>query len=222
MSKYLYALAGRDKHIFSLRIVIVALVVLLIFIVWGWKSAPDKLTIHIPPDLRSGSTRVWWDIDPSSIYAFSFYVFQQLNSWPKDGEIDYKRNIEAYSPYLTPQCEQVLLAEYSQRKNLGELKGRVRTMGEILGRGINSTYQDYVTKRTEPRVIVLSKDAWIVTFDLYVDEYFSGESIKRALVRYPLSVVRSDTNPELNPWGLKLNCYASKPLKLVMGEGNDK
>ena len=67
MSKYLYALAGRDKHILSLRIVIVALVVLLIFIVWGWKSAPDKLTIHIPPDLRSGSTRVWWDIDPSSI-----------------------------------------------------------------------------------------------------------------------------------------------------------
>lgn len=220
-SKYLYSLSGRDKHITSLRFVIGGLVFTLLLVIWGWKSSPDKLTIHIPPDLRTGSTRVWSDIDPSNIYSFAFYIFQQLNSWPTNGEVDYRRNINSMAAYLTPNCQSILVTEYEQRKNRGELRDRVRSLGEISGRGINSTIQNYQTGETESRVKILSKDSWIATFDLYVDEYFSGESIKRALVRYPLSVVRSDTDPENNPWGLKLNCYASNPLKLVSGDNNE-
>lgn len=42
------------------------------------------------------------------------------------------------------------------------------------------------------------------------------------MVRYPLSVVRSDTDPQTNPWGLKLNCYASQPQKLIMAGGSNE
>ena len=46
----------------------------------GWMMSSRNLTIHNPPDLRSGSSRPWWEIPPSTVYAFSFYIFQQLNS----------------------------------------------------------------------------------------------------------------------------------------------
>lgn len=221
MSKYKFALNGRDKHIMSLRIVIVLLFIALLYTIWGWKSAPDKLLVHNPPDLRSGSTRIWWDVDPSNVYSFAFYIFQQINNWPKDGEVDFKRNIEKLSPFLTPSCQVTLNEEYMQRKNLGELRGRVRSIGEIVGRGINSTIKNSINGSVEPRVKILSRDAWTATFDFYIDEYYNGQSIKRALARYPLSIVRGDTNPELNPWGLMLNCYAAKPLKLVNGDNNE-
>ena len=41
--------------------------------------------------------RKWWEIPPESVYAFTFYIFQQLNRWPTNGEDDYPRNIRALS-----------------------------------------------------------------------------------------------------------------------------
>lgn len=221
MSKYLNALTGRDKHIQSLRFVIVILLVIILAMAWGWKSAPKDLTIHIPPDTRTGSTRLWSDIDPSNIYSYAFYIFQQLNSWPANGEVDYKRNINKLSPFITPQCKTVLLNEYEERRIGGELRDRVRAIGEIDGRGLNSKVKNYQTGMFEPRVKILSDKAWIVTFDFYIDEYYKGEAVKRTMARYPLSVVKSDTDPETNPWGLKLNCYASQPLKLTATTGDE-
>ncbi|OCG35209.1 MULTISPECIES: PFL_4703 family integrating conjugative element protein [unclassified Gilliamella] len=217
--KYLHALTGRDKHIQSLRFVIIVLLVIILAVSWGWRSAPKHLTIHIPPDTRSGSTRLWSDIDPSNIYGFAFYIFQQLHNWPTNGEVDYKRNINTLTPFLTPQCKSQLLNEYEERRQGGELRERARNIAEIDGRGINSEIKNYETNQLEPRVKILSDKAWIVTFDLYIDEYYKGEAVKRAMVRYPLSVVKSDTNPEENPWGLKLNCYASQPLRLTSSTG---
>ena len=52
----------------------------------GWWNAPRDLTIHVPPDLRTGSVRRWWDVPPESVYAFTFYVWQQLHRWPTNGE----------------------------------------------------------------------------------------------------------------------------------------
>lgn len=221
MSKYLNALTGRDKHIQSLRFVIVVLLIVILAMAWGWKSAPKDLTIHIPPDTRTGSTRLWSDIDQSNIYSFAFYIFQQLNSWPTNGEMDYKRNINRLTSYLTPKCKTVLLNEYEERRAGGELKDRVRSIGEIDGHGINSDVKNYQTGRFESRVKILSDKAWVTTFDFYIDEYYKGEAVKRTMARFPLSVVKSDTDPEKNPWGLKLNCFASQPLKLTAATGEN-
>src|SRR3546814_13827434 len=99
----------------------------------GWWSAPRDLTIHVPPDLRSGSTRKWWDVPPESVYAFTFYVFQTLNRWPTNGEEDYARNLHTLSPYLTPSCQAYLRADYDYRRSPGELRQGVRGIYEIPG-----------------------------------------------------------------------------------------
>lgn len=205
MSKYTNALRSDRFHIQSLRIVIFLMTIICCVLGYGWYSVPKHLTIHNPPDLRSGSTRAWWEIPTGSIYSFSFYIFQQLNRWPTDGEKDYKRNIESLSAYLTPQCYQFLINDYKQRNILGELRNRVRGVYEIPGRGFS-----------QDRVKINSQDDWDVTLDLSTDEYYLDNPVKRVLVRYPLHIVRHDVDPEANPWGLALNCYRSTPQRIEL------
>lgn len=204
-SRYRHALTSERFHIQSLRIIILILLMIAMGFGYGLYSVPKQLTIHNPPDLRSGSTRAWWEIPDSTVYAFSFYIFQQLNRWPTNGQVDYKRNIQALRAYLTPQCQQYLERDYENRDLLGELKHRVRGVYEIPGRGFQKS-----------RVKVNSRDDWDVILDLATDEYYLDNPVKRVLVRYPLHVVRYDVDPESNPWGLAINCYRSQPQRLEL------
>jgi len=104
MSRFKNEVEHLRTHIKTLRIGAIALLLIALMMGAGWWSAPRNLTIHVPPDLRSGSTRKWWEVPPESVYAFTFYVFQQLNRWPTNGEEDYARNLRTLSPYFTPAC----------------------------------------------------------------------------------------------------------------------
>ena len=212
MSKFRHALQNRDQHILTLRVMCGVLVVCLFVTCIGWMRAPDKLMIHNPPDLRSGSTRAWWEVPTSTVYAFSFYIFQQLNAWPKDGEVDYPRKIALMSAYLTPSCQTYFEKEAQYRTTLGELKDRSRVVYEIPGRGFS-----------DDKVSVIDRDHWQVQLDLVADEYFNAESVKRVTVRYLLNVVRWEGDPERNPFGLALDCFVGTPQRLeAINAGNDK
>src|SRR3546814_96250 len=117
MSRFKNEVVHLQAHIKTLRIGTVALLVLALVMGGGWWSAPRDLTIHMPPDLRSGSTRKWWEVPPESVYAFTFYVFQQLNRWPTNGEEDYARNLHVLLPYLTPSCRAFLQADFEYRRS---------------------------------------------------------------------------------------------------------
>ena len=124
MSRFKNEITHLQAHIKTLRLAAGALVVVALVMGGGWWSAPRDLTIHVPPDLRSGSTRKWWEVPPESVYAFTFYVFQTLNRWPTNGEEDYARNLHTLSPYLTPSCQAFLRADYDYRRSTGELRQR--------------------------------------------------------------------------------------------------
>lgn len=203
MSRFRHAVNDRDQHILTLRIASGVLAFFLLITCAGWMLAPDKLTVHNPPDLRTGSTRPWWEVPASSVYSFAFYIFQQLNAWPKNGDVDYPAKIHALSAYLTPGCLDYLNAEARKRSNAGELTDRVRVVYEIPGRGYQSK-----------SVSVISRDSWVVRLDLVADEYFHAEPVKRALVRYPLKVMRWEGDAERNPFGLALDCYDGVPQRL--------
>jgi len=206
MSRFKNEVAHLRAHIKTLRIGAAALLLIALMMGAGWWSAPRNLTIHVPPDLRSGSTRLWWDVPPESVYAFTFYVFQQLNRWPTNGEEDYARNLHTLLAYFTPACRAFLQADYDYRRNAGELRQRVRGIYEIPGRG----YGD----NPSARVRVVSPNDWLVTLDLSADEYYGAEQVKRVLVRYPIKVVRADIDPARNPFGLMLDCYDGTPQRI--------
>ena len=210
MSRFKNEVAYLSAHVQTLRIGALALFVLALVLSAGWWSAPRDLTIHVPPDLRSGSTRKWWEVPPQSVYAFTFYIFQQLHRWPTNGEEDYPRNIEALSAYLTPACQIYLQQDFANRRAAGELRQRVRGVYEIPGRGYGDD--------PSTRVSIVSANDWIVTLDLNADEYYGPEPVKRALVRYSLKVARADLNPERNPFGLVVDCYSQPPQRIATAE----
>ncbi|CDM88549.1 PFL_4703 family integrating conjugative element protein [Xenorhabdus bovienii] len=203
MSRFRHALKNRDQHILTLRLACGVLILVLLITLTGWMASPRSLTIHNPPDLRSGSTRPWWEVPAPSVYSFAFYLFQQLNAWPKNGAQDYPAKIAALSSYLTPACQDFLQTDAKTRADSGELLDRVRVVYEIPGRG-------YGTKS----VTVRNRDNWVVRLDLVADEYYHAEPVKRALVRYPLKVVRWEGDAERNPFGLALDCYDGMPQRL--------
>lgn len=208
MSRFKNEVLHLQSHVKTLRLCSGGLFILVLGLGVGWWTAPRDMTIHVPPDLRSGSTRKWWEVPPESVYAFTFYIFQQLNRWPTDGEEDYNRNLQSLTAYLTPKCRSFFQHDYDQRRRSGELRKRVRGLYEIPGRGFGDD--------PETRVKVVSDRDWIVTLDVNADEYYGAEQIKRALVRYPIKVVRLDVDPELNPFGLALDCYDGAPQRIVM------
>ncbi|KLU13922.1 PFL_4703 family integrating conjugative element protein [Xenorhabdus griffiniae] len=203
MSRCRHAVKNRDQHILTLRVACGIRVLVLLLSLTGWSASPRNLTIHHTPDLRTGSTRPWWEIPAPGVYSFAFYIFQQLNAWPKNGAQDYPAKIYALSPDLTPACQDCLREDARTRADSGELLDRVRVVYEIPGRGFGTR-----------SVTVRDRDNWVVRLDLVADEYYHAEPVKRARVRYPLKVVRWEGDAERNPFGLALDCYDGMPQRL--------
>jgi integrating conjugative element protein (TIGR03746 family) len=207
MSRFRNQVMHLQAHVKTLRWTVGILWVICLLIAAGWWSAPRNLTIHVPPDLRSGSVRKWWEVPPESVYAFTWYIFQQLNRWPNNGEEDYRRNIQALGAYLTPACKAFLENDYEIRRDNGELRQRIRGVYEIPGRG----YGDDPTFR----VRIVSSNDWVVTLDVTTEEHYGPEIVKRALVRYSIKTTRWDVDAERNPFGLALDCYSDSPQRII-------
>jgi len=209
MSRIRKIVDDQSAHIGTLRALLGALVGLNLILAYGWYSAPQDLVVHVPPDLRSGSTRKVSEVPPQSVYAFAFYLFQQLNRWTVNGEADYWNRIHNFSAYLTPEFAESLRADFATKQAHRELQNRQRAMHEVPGRVYSPS-----------RVKIESTDSWVVYLDLQVIETYRGETVKNTAVRYPLRVVRYDVDPEQNPFGLALAGFESPPERLVLSDAD--
>ena len=207
MARLKKALDGRDSHILTLRILIGILAIALFYSIAGWKAAPEHIKIDIPPDLRSGSTRGIQERHPFNVYAFGYYIFQQMNNWPVEGVEDYKKQINRLSCYITPRFKGELERDYEQRLKRHELN-RTRALQEMPDRPY-----------TDKRVYVESGDSWVAFYDVNIKETFRSEIVKDIFVRYPVRIVRWDVDPECNLWGLALDGCYKNPKRL---EGNQQ
>ena len=208
MRRYRHEIDNVRAHLRSLWAVI-GLEALIILALWfGWSQAPKELTVHVPPDLRSGSTLSIDQVPPANVYSFAFYIFQQLNRWPEDGGKDFGKAIFRVSPNLTPKYRAELLADLDLKGRKGELAYRVRGVQGIPGHGFE-----------ERRVDILGNGAWVVGLDLDLFESVKGMTVKKTAIRYPLRVVRHAVDLEANPWGLALDGFAGEgPRRLTAEE----
>ena len=211
MGRYRNEIDNVRSHLKSLWIVI-GLQVLVIGGLWfGWSQSPKNLRIHVPPDLRSGVTMSTNEVPPANVYAFAFYIFQQLNRWPENGATDYGTAIFRVSPYLTPRYRNELIADMEQKAKQGELAYRVRGMHEVPGHGYE-----------ERRVEVLASGIWVVWLDVDLLESVKGMTVKQTTIRYPLRIVRHSVDPESNPWGLALDGYTGKGPRRLNDDERDQ
>lgn len=205
MSKYQNLLEAKNQTIKVLMMALSVPTLLAVILGVGWMSAPSRITLHYPPDLSRGQKQGIHEIPKANIYAFTFYIFQQLNRWAENGEDDYISKVHILKHYLTPACFQDRMDDYDMKKARNELSGRERAVWEIPGRGFSNQ-----------RVVATSGNSWWVSLDLHVTETYRGEKVKDRLINYPLRVVRYDIDPELNPWGLAIDCFADKPRTIVI------
>ena len=202
MQRYRYEIDNVRSHLRSLWAVI-GLQLMVILALWiGWMRMPSNITVHIPPDLRSGAVMALHEVPAANVYAFAFYIFQQLNRWPDDGAEDYGKAIYRIAAYLTPEFRNKLIADMEAKGKQGELAHRVRSLQPIPDHGYE-----------ERRVDILGNDAWVVWLDLELKESVKGMIIKQTTIRYPLRVVRYPVDAEANPWGLALDGFAAEGPK---------
>ena len=198
MRRYRYEIDNVRAHLRSLWTIIGVQLVVILALWFGWSQSPRYLTVHVPPDLRSGATQTIDEVPPANVYAFAFYIFQQLNHWSEDGAQDYGKAIFRISPYVTPRYRSELIADMELKGKQGELAYRVRGVQEVPGHGYE-----------ERRVDVLATGVWVVWLDIDLLESVKGMTVKKTSIRYPLRVVRLSVNPEANPWGLALDGFAA-------------
>lgn len=206
MPGYRYREANLESHIRTLRLMVLLLALLLAFAIWGWRQAPHDLTVHVPPDLRTGAMLKPGEVPAPNVYAFAYRMLQSLYTWDL-GSTDYPKAIEVFAAYLTPNFRTYLADDAERRARAGELANRTRMVAELPGHA----YEDR-------RVQVLGAGAWVVWLDLQVVETVGGVNVKKTFVRYPVRVVRYETDISKNPWGLALDGFASDPVRLSEAE----
>jgi integrating conjugative element protein (TIGR03746 family) len=207
VSSFISALDQARQTIKYQWYLIAAIAALAAFAMFNWRTATQEMTIHLPPDLSRGSsvkTGVVADIPAPNAYVFAFYVWQQVNRWSKDGNVDYGKQIFDYQAYLTPSCREQLVADMNARAGSGELAKRTRAVMEIPGLGF-----------TNERVKPLGNGNYSIQLDLQLSETQQGTSVKDTYIRYPLRLVRYDVDRQRNPWQLALDCFGGeKPARL--------
>ena len=210
MQRYRYEIDNVRGYLRSLWAVIGLLLTIIVALWIGWMRMPGTITVHIPPDLRSGAVMALDEVPPANIYAFAFYIFQQLNRWPDDGAEDYGKAIFRIAAYLTPSFREQLIADMEAKGKQGQLAYRVRSLQAIPGQ----VYE-------ERRVDVLSKESWVVWLDLELRESVKGMTVKKTTIRYPLRVLRYAVDAEANPWGLALDGFAAEgPQRLAASDAS--
>jgi len=208
MGKYTKALDNTLSHINTLRGVIAVLLVIIVLLWNGWKSAPDKIRVYIPPDLSQGAILEADDPAPANVYSFAFYMFQQLNRWETNGGTEYGDNIFALDAFFTPDFRQFLLDDLEKKSRAGELSRRSRALSVVPGYGF-----------TPERVVDLGHGAWEVDIYFRLLEDVNELNVKDTVIRYPLRIVRYPVDPKRNPWGLAFDVNPGEsPYRVSRGE----
>ena len=204
MVRFLNALEQAKWHIVSLYGVIVLLVFICLGLILGWHVTQTHLRINIPPQIPdNGITLNAQDIPKSTIYSFAFYIWQSINYWPKNGFVDYKKNIIDLSAYLTPKFLIYLKNDYNHRLANGEIQDRLRTMQGVSG------YDAMDVK-------YIGHGTWLVHLSMRLTERMdnTGNPVKDAQIDYSLRVVRYNVSSDKNKWGLAVDGFFEDPKRI--------
>lgn len=166
----------------------------------------SKIKIEIPPQIpESGLTLTQGEIPKTTIYSFAFYVWQSLNHWPKNGIQDYKKQINQFSPFLTPGFRLKLVNNYNHLLNQGEFQDRIRLMQGTNGSGYAPDAVKYIGHGT-----------WIVHLKMRLTEMIASNAkvVKDTQILYTLKIVRFNVDSKQNPWGLAIAGFEVSPSRI--------
>jgi integrating conjugative element protein (TIGR03746 family) len=192
------------KRIRDWRIFCGILVFIILFQQYSSTQTVEDITVHIPPRLDRGGTQKGGEVPAPNVYTFVYYVFQKLNTWEKDGSTEGLENLDNYRCYITDDFAADLRNMHNTRTAKGETRNRKRSVRESDQKGFDPS-----------KVYNVTANKWVVKLDLLIRERIGQTEIKNVDVRYPILVIRDDTNPSCNLWGLKLAGFNSSPNRIL-------
>lgn len=211
MSVFKHSLANAKLMIVSLLGVIVLLISIILFCVYGLIEAPKKMTLHIPPAIpASGLNLKVGQIPKATIYSFSYYIWSELQNWNNNGEKDYNNNLKKNSPYLTPAFKNELSKEANILDQQGLLLNHEQSVFGTNTSGFSPTDVHYVGANTWLVHLVFRNINRIAVKE--GDQSFSTSHIVRdASTSYIFKVIKPQTTITGNQWDLQLAGFAAKP-----------
>lgn len=193
-----------EKRVRDWRFFSIALLLMASYQSYSLSNISDRITVHIPPQLERGAILNPGEVPKPNVYSFSYYVFQKLNTWEKDGFTEAPHLLDIYRCFLTPDFAKDLALIHKERSSRGETKGRKRTVREASNKGFDPA-----------NVVTIDDRKWIVKLDMNIQETIGDTLIKDVSVRFPLLVVKDDTSPDCNPWGIKFAGFDSAPKRII-------
>ncbi len=211
MSTFKHALGNAKLTILTLYVSLIISMGLNFYLGYCLYSVPFTQSLYIPPVIPiSGMTLKTGVTEDSEVYAFTYYVWQSLQTWPVDGVKDYKDNIDKFSPYLTPEFKNVLEEQGKELYDQGFLYGHQQ-----------ATFGANGSLYTAEDVKSLGHGTWLVHLDMRTinrvvppndSSAFEGSHVSRdAETSFVFKVVQTDYAPDKNPWHLAIAGFAVEP-----------
>ncbi len=205
------ALGNAKLTILSLLIAFIMSMGLNFYLGFCLYKVPSQQSLYVPPNIPlSGLTLKAGKTSNSQVYAFAYYIWQSLQTWPVNGFKDYKDNIDKFSPYITPGFKNVLENQGKQLYNKGFLYGHQQATFGANGSLYNPKNVRYVGHST-----------WLVHLDMRTinrvmppngSSAFEGSHVVRdAETSFVFRVVRYDYAPDQNHWHLAIAGFAVEP-----------
>ncbi|EGQ9284422.1 TIGR03746 family integrating conjugative element protein [Vibrio parahaemolyticus] len=191
------------SHIRSLRIVCVILSALLGYSTYLNMNQISDLSVHIPPDLSNGATMKVGEIPTPNVFVYTSHLWLEFNTWMNNGTEDAFNNVTAYRDYFSPQFLAMMKKEYEGKRTRKELE-RQRRLTLMPGTGVEAM----------KRVVPVTKNSWVVYLDVIDEEFYLGERVKNAKIRYSLLVEKVETTVDRNPIGVRIVGFKEKPRLL--------
>lgn len=188
-------LTERDSHIWTLRMVVVLLVMVIMGLVLTIKSRQNIVDVQVPPDLSKGALLKPGEFLSANTFSFAHFIWTEMNTWPENGKSDFKRQLKEYECYMTRSFKKQMHAIYDEKLDKGELD-RDR---EIT---IDIPYR-------EKMVTNLGAGTFVTRLFMHMVEEVNGFELKNVRIEYPLRVVPDAR--KCNPFGQALDGFYEKP-----------
>jgi integrating conjugative element protein (TIGR03746 family) len=207
----------RDNYLSVIRIMATLIVILVAMVTYQMfmnKNSNKLEFIDIPAyGVGQSTTRVRTnEFSKTSVHDFANRVFQSLQRWKYNGEVEYEKNIRDHEDVLTPAYMAFLRRDLKRRKGndrQSELRGRTRMVIPLISGWDDDRVKVVATKNGRP-------SAWVVLLDMELVEKYKGQDFKRKYLRYPIRVVLFDTDRNDNPWMLAMDGYEDEPKELTI------
>lgn len=216
MTLFKQALANAKLTILLLMFINILLSGIALFAILGLNHVPSNMTFYVPPAIPENGIKLKsGEIPKATIYSFTYYVWQSLQTWLDNGENDYKNNLEKFSPYLTENFRNQLANEVTSLDSQGMLLHHEQTSFDATQDGFNPNNVTY-----------LGHDTWLVhlvmrtvnriSIDKDGGSLSSTHIVRDATTSYVFKVIKTASVSSSNRWQLQLAGFAISPKTITI------